>query len=88
MKLLVTGGAGYIGSIVARQLLAAGHEVIVFDNLEQGHRAAVPDGANLIVADLLDREAVDAALEGGFDGAMHFAALALVSESVRRPERY
>jgi UDP-glucose 4-epimerase len=89
MRLLVTGGAGYIGSIVARQLLAAGHEVTVLDNLERGHRDAVPAGAKLVVADLLDRDAVDATLtNAGFDGAMHFAALALVSESVSHPERY
>jgi UDP-glucose 4-epimerase len=88
MRLLVTGGAGYIGSIVARQLLGAGHDVTVLDNLERGHRAAVPEGARLVVADLLDREAVDAAVSAGFDGAMHFAALALVSESVSHPERY
>jgi len=84
----VTGGAGYIGSIVARQLLGEGHDVTVLDNLERGHREAVPEGAKLVVADLLDREAVDAAMSGGFDGAMHFAALALVSESVSHPERY
>ena len=59
MKLLVTGGAGYIGSIVARQLLAAGHEVVVLDNLERGHREAVPRQARLVVADLRDREAVE-----------------------------
>jgi UDP-glucose 4-epimerase len=88
MKLLVTGGAGYIGSIVARLLLVAGHEVTVLDNLERGHRAAVPEGARLVVADLLDPDAVDAAVSEGFDGAMHFAALALVSESVSHPERY
>ena len=88
MRLLVTGGAGYIGSIVSAHLLASGHEVTVLDSLERGHRAAVPAGAQLVVADLLDREAVDAAVSGGFDGAMHFAALALVSESVSHPERY
>jgi UDP-glucose 4-epimerase len=89
VKLLVTGGAGYIGSIVARQLLAGGHEVTVLDNLERGHRQAIPEGAQLVVADLLDRDAVDATLrDGGFDGAMHFAALALVAESVSHPERY
>jgi UDP-glucose 4-epimerase len=88
MKLLVTGGAGYIGSIVARQLLGAGHDVTVLDNLKQGHRAAVPEGASLVVADLLDRDAVDAAVAEGFDGALHFAALALVAESVSHPERY
>ncbi len=89
MKVLVTGGAGYIGSIVSKQLLAGGHDVTVLDNLERGHRAAVPAGAALVVADLLDRAAVEAAVsDGGFDTAMHFAALALVSESVSHPERY
>jgi UDP-glucose 4-epimerase len=89
VRLLVTGGAGYIGSIVAQQLLGEGHEVVVFDNLKQGHREAVPDGAELIVGDLLDRDAVDAAAgQGGFEGVLHFAALALVPESVAHPERY
>jgi UDP-glucose 4-epimerase len=88
MKLLVTGGAGYIGSIVASHLLGDGHEVTVLDNLERGHRGAIPVGAQLIEADLLDREAVKRAVRGGFDGVMHFAALALVSESVSHPERY
>jgi UDP-glucose 4-epimerase len=88
MRVLVTGGAGYIGSIVAAQLLAAGHDVVVLDNLEQGHRAAVPSDAELVVADLLDRDAVDAVVSGGFDGVLHFAALALVGESVAHPERY
>jgi UDP-glucose 4-epimerase len=88
MRLLVTGGAGYIGSIVAQQLVGRGHEVVVFDNLKQGHREAVPDGTELIVADLLDRDAVDQALSLGFEGVLHFAALALVAESVSHPERY
>jgi UDP-glucose 4-epimerase len=88
MKLLVTGGAGYIGSIVAGQLLAAGHDVVVLDSLERGHRAAVPADARLIVADLRDLDAVERALQEGFDGVLHFAALALVSESVSNPERY
>ena len=88
MKLLVTGGAGYIGSIVARDLVSAGHEVVVLDNLRQGHREAVPSGARLVVADLLERDAIDALLSEGFDGALHFAALALVGESVEHPERY
>jgi UDP-glucose 4-epimerase len=88
MKLLVTGGAGYIGSIVAQRLLAAGHEVAVLDNLCRGHREAVPDGARLLEVDLLDAAGVRAAVAEGFDGALHFAALALVSESVSHPERY
>jgi UDP-glucose 4-epimerase len=88
VKLLVTGGAGYIGSIVAKQLLGAGHEVVVLDNLERGHRAAVPSDARLVVADLLDRDAVGRVLGEGFDGVLHFAALALVGESVSQPELY
>jgi UDP-glucose 4-epimerase len=88
MKLLVTGGAGYIGSIVARLLLGAGHEVTVLDNLERGHRAAVPGDAELVVADLRDSEALGPALRGGFDGVLHFAAFALVGESVEQPELY
>jgi UDP-glucose 4-epimerase len=88
VKLLVTGGAGYIGSVVSRQLLDAGHEVVVFDNLERGHRAAVAPQARLVEADLRDPEAVRAAVSEGFDGVLHFAALALVAESVSHPERY
>lgn len=88
MKLLVTGGAGYIGSIVARQLLAAGHEVVVLDSFERGHHEAVPGGARLIEADLRDREAIGRALGEGFEGILHFAAFALVGESVSEPERY
>ncbi len=88
MKLLVTGGAGFIGSIVASHLLAAGHEIVVLDNLERGHREAVPDGAELVVVDLLDRAALGELLGEGFDGVLHFAALALVGESVSNPERY
>ena len=88
MKLLVTGGAGYIGSIVASQLLEAGHEVVVLDNLARGHRDAVPEGAELIELDLLNELGVRNALGDGFDGVMHFASLALVAESVAHPERY
>ena len=88
MRLLVTGGAGYIGSIVASHLLAAEHEVVVLDHLKQGHREAVPSGARLVVADLLDADDLRAAMQEGFDGVLHFAALALVAESVSHPERY
>ena len=88
MKLLVTGGAGYIGSIVAQQLIDAGHDVTVLDNLERGHREAVPAAARFVEADLRDAGAVRDAVAEGFDGALHFAALALVSESVSHPERY
>jgi UDP-glucose 4-epimerase len=88
MRLLVTGGAGYIGSIVAQQLLDAGHEVVVLDNLSRGHREAVPDGARLAEVDLLDAGRVRETVAEGFDGALHFAAYALVSESVSNPELY
>jgi UDP-glucose 4-epimerase len=88
MKLLVTGGAGYIGSIVSRRLLADGHDVVVLDNLERGHRAAVAPQARLIEADLRDASATSAALAEGFDGVLHFAAFALVAESVAHPGLY
>jgi UDP-glucose 4-epimerase len=88
MKLLVTGGAGYIGSIVAALLIRGGHDVTVLDNLKQGHRAAVPREAEFVEADLLDGPAIEAAVGRGFDGVLHFAALALVAESVSHPERY
>lgn len=89
MKLLVTGGAGYIGSIVARLLIEQGHEVVIFDNLERGHREAVPEQARLIVGDVRNPEDTHAALGGaGFEGVLHFAALALVGESVDHPGRY
>src|SRR5207237_908153 len=77
-----------IGSVVATHLLAADHDVVVLDNLERGHRSAVPDGAQLVLADLRDREGLERAVSDGFDGALHFAALALVGESVSHPERY
>ena len=88
MKLLVTGGAGYIGSIVAAQLLAAGHDVTVLDNLYRGHAEAIPAGARHLDVSLDDREATAAAVAEGFDAVLHFAALALVAESVAHPERY
>jgi UDP-glucose 4-epimerase len=88
MKLLVTGGAGYIGSVVANQLLERGHEVAVLDDLSRGHRAAVPSGARFLEVGLADAEGTRDALAEGFDGVLHFAALALVAESVEFPERY
>jgi UDP-glucose 4-epimerase len=88
MKLLVTGGAGYIGSVVAHHLIDGGHEVVVLDHLERGHREAVPEGARLLEVSLLDEAATRDALAEGFDGVLHFAALALVAESVSHPERY
>jgi len=88
MKALVTGGAGYIGSVVAKQLLQAGHEVVVLDDLSRGHAAAIPAGAEHASVALADAEAVRATLADGFDAVLHFAALALVAESVSHPERY
>jgi UDP-glucose 4-epimerase len=88
MKLLVTGGAGYIGSVVSRHLLHAGHEVVVLDNLLRGHRAAVAPEARLEVVDLREAEPTRRVLAEGFDGVVHFAALSLVGESVEKPELY
>jgi UDP-glucose 4-epimerase len=88
MKLLVTGGAGYIGSVVAHQLLERGHDVAVLDDLSRGHRAAVPEGARLLDVSLADEAGTRAAVGDGFEGVLHFAALALVAESVEHPERY
>ncbi len=89
MNILVTGGAGYIGSICVEQLLAAGHQVTVFDNLTEGHRLAVDPGAKLIVGDLQNREEIAAAVQAVRpEAAMHFAAHALVGESMENPSKY
>jgi len=89
MKVLVTGGAGYIGSVVAERLLAAGHEATVVDDLSEGHRAAVPAGAGFVEADLRDRRALAAALDGRrFEAVLHLAASCLVGESMEDPGKY
>jgi UDP-glucose 4-epimerase len=89
VKILVTGGAGYIGSIVVEQLIQAGEPVVVFDNLSQGHRAAVHPDAIFVEGDLADRVAVDALLkEHQPDAIMHFASHTLVGESMESPFRY
>jgi UDP-glucose 4-epimerase len=88
VKVLVTGGAGYIGSVVASQLVEAGHETVVLDDLSKGHEEAVPEGARLVRGSLLDMDFVRETLSKGFDGVLHFAALSLVGESVEQPERY
>jgi UDP-glucose 4-epimerase len=87
VKLLVTGGAGYIGSVVTAQLLEAGHEVVVLDDLSTGHGDAVPGGARLVRGTLRDTafEVLDGA---GFDAVVHFAAKSLVGESVEKPGLY
>lgn len=90
MKVLVTGGAGYIGSITAAELLSAGHEVVVFDNLYQGHAAAVPPEAAFVRGDLADRAALAALFreQGPIDGILHFASYTLVGESMQQPLKY
>ena len=88
-RFLVTGGAGYIGSHLVALLCARGEQVVVLDNLSTGHRAAVPDGVRLVVADLADEAAVDALLaEGPWDAVFHFAGLIEVGASMREPYRY
>jgi UDP-glucose 4-epimerase len=89
MKVLVTGGAGYIGSITVEELVRAGDRVIVFDDLSQGHRQAVHPGALFVHGSLADRAAVDAVMAAHRpDGIMHFASHTLVGESMREPMRY
>jgi UDP-glucose 4-epimerase len=89
MKVLVTGGAGYIGSVTVAELVKAGCEVVVFDNLYQGHRAAVAPEAVFIHGDLANRAAIDRALAEHLpDAVMHFASHTLVGESMQLPFRY
>ncbi|GAA0963941.1 UDP-glucose 4-epimerase GalE [Actinocorallia libanotica] len=86
MKVLVTGGAGYIGSVVTAQLLEAGHTVTVLDNLTTGVAEAVPQGARFVQGDI--KQAGDVLGEGGYDAVMHFAAKSQVGESMAKPELY
>lgn len=89
MKILVTGGAGYIGSVVVEELLNGGHEVIVYDNLAKGHRHSVPSDVEFIHNDLLATEALHEALgDNHVEAVMHMAADSLVAESVQQPEKY
>lgn len=87
MKVLVTGGAGYIGSHAVRELREAGHQVSVLDDLSHGHREAVPADVPLVQADLGDAAALGPALEGA-DAVLHFAGLISVGASVRDPASY
>lgn len=88
MKVLVTGGAGYIGSVTTAALLEAGHEVTVFDNLVTGHRAALPASAAFCQGDIRDTAAVAGCLSGGFDAVIHFAAYIEAGESMVDPGKF
>lgn len=89
MAILVTGGAGYIGSITVQLLREQGHEVVILDNLSHGHRASIPADVPLVEGDVGDRRLVaDTVREYGVDACVHFAALIFVGESVQQPTRY
>ncbi len=90
MKLLLTGGAGYVGSAALRWLLKNGHDAIAYDNLSEGNRAAVPDSEQrLVVGDLLDTELLTKTLrERKIEGVLHFAAVASVPDSIKDPDGY
>lgn len=88
-RIFVTGGSGYIGSVVVRELIGLGYDVAVFDNIERGHRCNVPSSARLIEGDLRNSDDIKAALcEIKPDAVMHFAAYALVGESMADPLMY
>jgi UDP-glucose 4-epimerase len=89
VNVLVTGGAGYIGSVVVAQLLRAGHQVTVYDNLSKGHREAVDARAQLVVGDISDRAALDRLFaRSRFDAVMNFAASIEAGESMKVPEQF
>lgn len=88
MRILVTGGAGYIGGTVAQLLLDHGHQVVIYDNLCHAHRSMVPAGTEFIEGELADRPALEKLLHTGVDGVMHFAALIEAGESMKKPELY
>jgi UDP-glucose 4-epimerase len=88
VRIVVTGGAGYVGSITVEHLLGAGHEVLVIDDLSTGHRDAIAAGACFVHGDLRDPAALAAAFAGGADAVIHFAARSLVAESMRDPFGY
>jgi UDP-glucose 4-epimerase len=88
-RVLVTGGAGYIGSVVTAQLLEQGYDVVVYDNLSHGYRAAVPAGAEVVVEDVGNRTALDRLFRARrIDAVMHFAAFIEAGESMREPAKY
>jgi UDP-glucose 4-epimerase len=89
LRILVTGGAGYVGGTVAELLLGKGHEVVVYDNLCHGHRSLVPGSAEFVEGELADRPKLEQMFASRpFDGVMHFAALIEAGESMKKPELY
>jgi UDP-glucose 4-epimerase len=89
MRILVTGGAGYIGSVVTEELVKDGHEVVVYDNLSKGHRGAVVDGAVFVEGDLLEADKLRQTLKyKRTEAVIHMAAFSLVGESVENPAKY
>jgi UDP-glucose 4-epimerase len=89
MRVLVTGGAGYIGSVVSEQLVNDGHEVVIYDNLSKGHRGAVIEGARFVQGDLLEADQLRQTLnDNRIDAVIHMAASSLVGESVQEPSKY
>ncbi len=89
MRILVTGGAGYIGSVIVEELVTAGHEVTVYDNLQKGHASAVAEGAKFMRADLAESASIRSALEdNAIEAVIHMAADSLVGESVEHPVKY
>jgi UDP-glucose 4-epimerase len=89
LRILVTGGAGYVGGTVAELLLQKGHEVTIYDNLCHGHRSMVPAKAEFLEGDLADRSKLEQIFSSKkFDGVMHFAALIEAGESMKKPELY
>jgi UDP-glucose 4-epimerase len=88
LKLLVVGGAGFVGSTSVEHFVESGHEVVIYDNLSSGHRAAVPDGARLVIGDIDDRARLGEILSDGVDAVLHCAARSLVGESMADPGLY
>src|SRR5438045_1282881 len=89
MRILVVGGAGYVGSVCAELLLDQDHGVTIFDNLSEGHRRAIDPRAEFIEGDLQDRQSIEKTLaKQRPDAVMHFAANALVGESMQNPSKY
>src|ERR1700740_1813609 len=88
-RILVTGGAGFIGSVITKQLVDRGDEVVVFDNLSNGSERAVPQGAKLVTGDLSDRKAIDRIFDNRpIDAVIHLAASIEAGESMKIPEKY